>query len=55
MRILRVHSACGNAVHGPIRIDHRIVGDVTIEVPAFDDDRGISSLCPLLCRGNGLF
>ena len=55
MRILRVHSACGNAVHRPICIDHRIIGDIGIEVPALDDDRGISTLRPFLRRGNGLF
>ena len=54
MRILRVHTAGSNAVHRPIRIDHRIIGDVGIEVPALDDDRGISSLRPFLRRGNGL-
>ena len=55
MRVLRVHTAGSNAVHSPIRINHRIVGDVSIEVPALDDDRGTSTLRPFLRRGNGLF
>ena len=55
MRILRVHTAGSNAVHSLIRIDHRIIGDVGIEVPALDDDRGTSTLRPFLRRGNGLF